>query len=99
VQASPLPFDQQPLEAWAMVDACIAAHDACGDPVWQAEARNAYLWFLGKNDLGLALGDPCSGECHDGLMPTGVNRNRGAESILAFHLATLAIQPHRGSGC
>ena len=97
--AAPLPFDQQPLEAWATVDACIAAFDATGDTFWQASARNAYLWFLGKNELGLTLGHADSGECYDGLMPTGVNRNRGAESILAFHLATIAIQRHRGSEC
>lgn len=97
--AQPLPFDQQPLEAWAMVDACIAAFDATGSSRWQEAARNAYLWFLGKNQLGLALGDIETGECQDGLMPTGVNRNRGAESILAFHLATIAIQHHRGSEC
>jgi hypothetical protein len=97
--ASPLPFDQQPLEAWAMVDACDAAFAATGDPQWQEQARGAYLWFLGKNDLGIALGDPASGECFDGLIPTGVNRNRGAESILAFQLATLAIQRHRGAAC
>lgn len=97
--AQPLPFDQQPLEAWATIDACIAAFDATGDRVWQAAARNAYLWFLGKNELGLALGDVESGECFDGLMPTGVNRNRGAESILAFHFATIAIQKHRDDAC
>lgn len=99
IYSPPLPFDQQPLEAWAMVDACIAAYDATGDTAWQAAARNAYQWFLGKNELGLALGDIDTGECYDGLMPTGVNRNRGAESILAFHLATLAIQRHQGSEC
>ena len=99
IYAPHLPFDQQPLEAWAMVDACIAAYDATGDTAWQAAARNAYQWFLGKNELDLAVSDVDTGECYDGLIPTGVNRNRGAESILAFHLATLAIQRHRGSEC
>jgi glycosyltransferase involved in cell wall biosynthesis len=97
--APPLPFDQQPVEAWAMVDACDAAFDATGDAQWQERARHAYLWFLGRNELGLALGDPDSGECHDGLIPTGLNRNRGAESILAFYLATSAIQHHRSTAC
>ena len=95
----PLPFDQQPVEAWAMVDACDAAFVASGDAIWQQRARNAYLWFVGQNELALALGDPDTGECHDGLIPTGLNRNRGAESILAFHLASNAIQRHRGNGC
>jgi glycosyltransferase involved in cell wall biosynthesis len=97
--APPLPFDQQPLEAWAMVDACNAAFDASGDASWRAAACNTYLWFLGKNELGLALGNTDTGECYDGLIPTGINRNRGAESILAFQLATQAMQRHRGAGC
>jgi glycosyltransferase involved in cell wall biosynthesis len=92
----PLPFDQQPVEAWAMIDAADAAFVATGSPHWQQTARNAYRWFLGNNELGLALGDEATGECYDGLIPTGVNRNRGAESILSFHLATATIQRHRG---
>jgi glycosyltransferase involved in cell wall biosynthesis len=96
---APLPFDQQPIEAWATIDACLAAHDASNDDKWAAAARNAYLWFLGKNQLGLSLGDPETGECFDGLIPTGVNRNRGAESVLAFHFATLAVQRLRGLMC
>ncbi len=97
--APPLPFDQQPVEAWAMIDACDAAYAATLDSRWQERARDAYLWFLGRNELGLALGDVSSGECYDGLIPTGINRNRGAESILAFHLATIAIQRHRSAMC
>ncbi len=97
--AQPLPFDQQPLEAWASVDACDAAFAATGDAAWQSYARTAYRWFLGQNDLGLALADVDSGECFDGLIPTGVNRNRGAESILAFHLATVTIQRHKHAVC
>jgi glycosyltransferase involved in cell wall biosynthesis len=97
--APPLPFDQQPLEAWAAVDACDAAYAATGDIQWQSDARTAYRWFLGQNELGVALGDVATGECFDGLIPTGVNRNRGAESILAFHLATATIQRHRAGEC
>jgi hypothetical protein len=92
--ADPLPHDQQPVEAAAMVDACDAAFAATGDPLWQERAINAYRWFLGKNDNGLAVGDVKTGGCFDALTPTGVNLNQGAESLLAFHLATLAIQPH-----
>jgi glycosyltransferase involved in cell wall biosynthesis len=94
--AEPLPHDQQPVEAAAMVDACDAAFVATGDPVWQARAVNAYRWFLGKNDNGLAIGDDKEGGCFDALTPTGVNLNQGAESLLAFHLATISIQPHVG---
>ncbi|PAX07153.1 glycosyltransferase family 4 protein [Sphingomonas lenta] len=89
--AEPLPFDQQPLEAQATVDACEAAWEATGDRRWIAEAERAYHWFLGANDLGLPLASPNDGGCFDGLMPTGLNRNQGAESILALQLANCAI--------
>lgn len=85
------PFDQQPLEAAATVDACAAAFAASGDTRWLAEARRAFDWFLGRNDLGVALGDPVTGDCYDGLTPTGPNLNRGAESVLSFQLATCAM--------
>lgn len=88
---APLPFDQQPLEAQATIDACLVAHAVTGDDQWLAGARQAYGWFIGENDLGLALVERSGGGCHDGLMPHGVNRNQGAESILALQLANVAI--------
>lgn len=97
--APPLPFDQQPVEAWATIDACDAAFDATGDRRWSSRAINTYRWFLGKNELAVAVANGEDGECFDGLIPTGVNRNRGAESILAFHHATYGIQRHRTDAC
>jgi hypothetical protein len=88
---APSRYDQQPLEAQAMVEACAAAFAATGDPVWIAHAERAHAWFHGANDGAVALGDPDSGECYDGLTPTGPNLNRGAESVLAYQLAACAI--------
>ncbi len=89
--AAPLPFDQQPLEAAATIDACAAAVAATGDPRWAEEAQRAYRWFLGANDLDLPLASGADGGCFDGLMPGGLNRNQGAESILALQMASCAI--------
>ncbi|URW75712.1 glycosyltransferase family 4 protein [Sphingomonas donggukensis] len=89
--AAPLPFDQQPLEAQAQIDACAAAFDATGDRRWLTEADRAYRWYLGANDLDLPLATIADGGCFDGLQPTGLNRNQGAESILALQLASCAI--------
>ncbi|UYY57767.1 glycosyltransferase family 4 protein [Sphingomonas sp. S2-65] len=89
--AEPLQFDQQPLEAQATVDACVAAHEATGDARWMDEALKAYRWYLGANDLELPLATAQDGGCFDGLMPSGLNRNQGAESILALQLANCAI--------
>ncbi|MGC6329631.1 glycosyltransferase family 4 protein [Rhizorhabdus sp. FW153] len=90
--AAPLPFDQQPLEAQAMIDACTAAMAVGDDPTWLDQAWRAYGWFLGDNDLGLPLAEGTDGGCHDGLMPHGVNRNQGAESILALQLANASMR-------
>lgn len=91
VYADPMPFDQQPLEAQATIDACVAAYDATGDQRWAAEAERAYRWYLGQNDLSLPLASAQDGGCFDGLTPSGLNRNQGAESILALQLANCAI--------
>ena len=89
--AEPLQFDQQPLEAQATVEACRSAYLATGDAAWVAEGERAYGWFLGANDLDLPLATAHDGGCFDGLMPTGLNSNQGAESILALQLANCAI--------
>jgi glycosyltransferase involved in cell wall biosynthesis len=80
-------FDQQPLEAWASVAACIEAWYATQDEFWMSEAWRAFEWFLGRNDLNLPLYDARSGGCFDGLHVNRVNLNQGAESTLAFLLA------------
>ena len=88
---APLAFDQQPLEAQATIDACAAAFKATRNPKWIEEASRAYRWYLGQNDLELPLATAQDGGCFDGLMPGGLNRNQGAESILALQLASCAI--------
>jgi hypothetical protein len=80
-------FDQQPLEACATVSACLGAFQATEDTIWLKEARLAFEWFLGSNDLGLELYDAKTGGCCDGLQEDRVNQNQGAESTLSFLLA------------
>ncbi len=80
-------FDQQPVEAQAMVSACLEAFLNTRDPFWTVEAKRAFEWFLGRNDLGVPLYDPATGGCGDGLHSDRVNANQGAESSLAFQLA------------
>ncbi|MGE3819890.1 MAG: glycosyltransferase family 4 protein [Isosphaeraceae bacterium] len=80
-------FDQQPIEANATVAACLEAYRVTEDSFWLNEARSAFEWFLGRNDLGLELYDPGTGGCCDGLQIDRVNRNQGAESTLAFLLS------------
>jgi len=84
---SPAHYDQQPIEANATVAACLEAYRATQDSRWLNEARTAFEWFLGHNDLGQELYDPSTGGCCDGLQEDRINRNQGAESTLAFLLS------------
>ena len=80
-------FDQQPIEAQAMVSACLEAFRATSDMWWYEQAQRAFDWFIGWNDLGLEVYSPKTGGCRDGLHVDRVNRNQGAESTLAFLLS------------
>ena len=80
-------FDQQPVEAQAMVSACLTAFRTTHDPAWFREAKRAFEWFLGRNDLGLPVYDASTGGCGDGVHADRISENQGAESTLAFHLA------------
>lgn len=88
----PAAFDQQPVDVWATIDACATAFQISGDEAWRDAALCAWRWFEGENEAGLQLASLLSGECQDGLAPHGANRNRGAESVLAFQLANRTIR-------
>jgi hypothetical protein len=77
-------FDQQPIEAGAMADACARAFDATGEEPWAAACVRAAAWFVGANDVGVTLLDAVTGGCRDGLEADGRNANQGAESTLAM---------------
>ena len=81
------PYDQQPLEACATIAACRAGWRATGQGVWIEEARRAFDWFHGANDLGAPLVDEATGSCRDGLHPDRPNENRGGESVVSYMLA------------
>jgi glycosyltransferase involved in cell wall biosynthesis len=85
-------FDQQPVEACAVIAACLQAYRATGKGRWRKEAWSAFNWFLGDNDLQIALYDPTTGGCRDGLHPDRANENQGAESTLSFLMALLEMR-------
>ena len=69
-------FDQQPIEAYATIAACLDAYRVTGNARWRAQAQSVFDWFLGRNDLGIPLIDPATGACYDGLQPDWVNQNQ-----------------------
>jgi hypothetical protein len=87
----PAHFDQQPVDAALMVEALLAAFQTTQQACYLEYANLALDWFFGNNCKHLPLFDPETGGCFDGLMETGVNQNRGAESTLSLLQAQLAM--------
>jgi hypothetical protein len=91
-------FDQQPVEVCATVSACLEVYRLTEESQWHDSAWQAFRWFLGKNDLQVALYDASTGGCRDGLHPDRVNENQGAESTLSFLMALLEMQAAKVAG-
>jgi hypothetical protein len=88
-------YEQQPLEAYAMIDAELAAYDATSDSAHVANAETALAWYYGKNTRGNVMAH--GGGCYDGLGQDAPNRNMGAESTLALLASsyTMALRQSR----
>jgi hypothetical protein len=92
---APAQFDQQPIDAASIVEACAAAWRVTGQAAWLTEMERAYAWFLGANAVGIAVAEPGRGGCGDGLNSVGVNANQGAESTLAWLTAVECVRAGR----
>jgi glycosyltransferase involved in cell wall biosynthesis len=92
LRTPPRAFDQQPVEATATIAACLTAWRADDDAEWKATATKVFSWFLGNNDLSIALVDPETGSCRDGLHPDRANENRGGESVVCYLLGLAEIR-------
>ncbi len=88
-------FDQQPIEATALLLAAESALAATSEDRYRTAMELAYGWFLGENDLGVPVADPEHGASFDGLTPDGVNANQGAESTLMWLIALEHIRTMR----
>lgn len=84
-------FDQQPLEAHGMLDACLQAEEYVKDGKYAGYALKAFAWFTGENNSSSVLYDFATGGCRDGLHPGGANLNQGAESTLSWLMSLISI--------
>ncbi|HLO29938.1 MAG TPA: glycosyltransferase family 4 protein [Anaerolineales bacterium] len=85
-------FDQQPVEVYSLLSACLDAYQITKDPRWYDHATQAFEWFFGRNALGVSVYDKVTGGCCDGLHIDRLNENQGAESTLSFLQSLLEMQ-------
>jgi len=84
-------FDQLPVDAMALVEACAEAYRCTQEPVWLKRARQCFDWFLGNNKVEATLYDYHTGGSSDGLHPGEPSMNQGAESTLAWLIALMTM--------
>jgi glycosyltransferase involved in cell wall biosynthesis len=88
-------FGQQPVDAGYLVEAYVAASEVSDKNKYLELARHAFEWFLGRNRLNAALYDFADGSVADGIDSNGISANRGAESVVCYLLAVLALSELR----
>ena len=84
-------FAQQPIDAMAMILMYHQAFHLTKDKGFLNKLYTSFLWFLGENDLRMSLYDYETQGCCDGFERSGVNRNQGAESSLAYLISYLTV--------
>mgnify|MGYP000947691966 CR=1 FL=1 len=84
-------YDQQPVDACSTALAFAEAYLATGQSAYRQRVYTAFRWYRGHNINALPLYDPGSGGCYDALIPSGLNRNQGAESLLSLLMCTRLI--------
>jgi hypothetical protein len=85
------PFDEQCVDAQGTVEAALLAYRITRETAWRDRAMAGFAWFTGENVHDISLVDPATGGCADGITPSGLNHNMGAESIICYLLAYLDL--------
>jgi len=84
-------YDQQPVEASMSTMAHLVAFEATGDKAMLELAKRSFAWYAGENSCHESLINAETGGCYDGITVDGLNHNQGAESIVGYCIARLAL--------
>ncbi|MCM1567688.1 MAG: glycosyltransferase [Dehalobacter sp. 4CP] len=93
--SKPTLYDEQPLEASTAALAHLAAYEATGEQRMLELAQQSFAWYLGNNSQNEGLIDGETGGCLDGITAKGFNFNQGAESIIGYCIANLALAKYK----
>lgn len=85
-------YDQQSVEASSMMEAALTAFNVTGNEEYRKKAHLIFEWFLGKNSKGVMVYNPKTGGCYDGITPSGLNLNQGAEATVSYLMARLELE-------
>ncbi|MDQ3015670.1 MAG: hypothetical protein M3R25_02970 [Bacteroidota bacterium] len=76
-----------------MIWAAVEAYKITKEERYLSLAKDLTAWFSGDNPAKLAMYDPATGRCFDGIIsPTEINKNSGAESTIEALLSLQALE-------
>jgi hypothetical protein len=85
-------YDQQPIDPAYQVLANISAYELTQDNNFLDNANLYFEWFWGKNIAQLPLIDINDHSCKDGIMASGLSKNKGAENIVCYLIAQAELE-------
>lgn len=85
-------YGEQPIDVAYTILALQTFYQVFEDPIYKAQMKIAFDWFLGKNHLHQIVYNSQTGGCYDGLEEDHVNLNQGAESTISYLLSRLAME-------
>lgn len=87
-------FDEQPVEACETTLAFLEAYEISENKMYLDKANTCFSWYYGNNSKNLSLLDEETGGCYDGIELDKLNHNQGAESVVSFWMAYLALKKY-----
>jgi glycosyltransferase involved in cell wall biosynthesis len=90
-------FGQQPIDAAYLTEAYVTAYELTLDENYLRLANRSFEYFFGRNRLNAIMYDHSSGAVCDGLDPTCMNENKGAESVVCFIMALELLGRYSGN--
>ncbi len=84
-------YDQQPVDAGAMVEAAASFYKITGSETYQKTVRQVLAWFFGLNTKSVNVYDEATGACYDGITEVGLNENQGSEATVSILLAVTSF--------
>jgi len=84
-------YDQQPIEAADMILLYNYLFHITSEKKYREKALQWMGWYFGNNIKGVMVYDHLTRGVFDGITRTGVNLNRGAESIVTYLMAYLSF--------
>jgi len=86
-------YGEQPIDVAYTIIALDSFKKICNNISYDILKKEAFDWYLGKNQLNQIIYNPITGGCYDGIEEFEVNINQGAEATVTYLMARNCMEP------